>query len=265
MKQTEVDVVSRRTLCQAVWQVEVSTPQGVIDFQPGQFFLAAGPAYFRRPIWPCRMGDTGFEFLAAPGASTFDAWLSSRAPGDRLNILGPIGNGFPRPQKGEHWLLVAETATAAGPLLPLLLEAVQVNAEIVLITGASMADRLFPRNQLPPAVELQVATLDGSHGARGRVIDLVPAFLSWSDHIAAVGSITLYRSLKTVTASTPGTGRKTWALLWETPFVCGVGVCHTCAVSGVKGEPLACREGPVFHLADLSLDIPGIGVESVDD
>ena len=257
MRQIDGSVVSRHTLCQAVWQVQVSLPEEMRDFHPGQLLLAAGPAYLRRPVWPCRLGETDFDFLTAPGSSTFDAWLTSLAPGDSLHLLGPIGNGFPMPQKRERWLFIAETAVAVGPLLPLLNRAVLANADILLLTGASFAARLFPSNQLPLAVELQVATLDGSKGIRGRVIDLVPSFLSWSDHVVAVGSRSLYRALQMATESTPGIGSETWVLLWDASFVCGVGVCHTCAVTGASGETLACREGPVFRLADLSLESYG--------
>ena len=277
VRQTEVHVADRRALCQAVWRVRVSEahpgPEAVagrgfqapFPFEAGQFFLVGGPGYLRRPVWPCRPAPDGFEFLVTTGVSDFDAWLVSRAPGDTLSLVGPLGRGYPSPQKGERWLLLAESAACVGPLLSLLECVVAVDAEVVLLTGASGAARLFPRGLLPPAVELRVTTLDGSQGVRGRVLDALPAIIDWPDHVAAVGSVQMYRGLKEVAATAPGPKRTAWVLLHESPIVCGVGACRTCCVDLEHGRALVCRDGPVFDLSALILDENRVDGEAVDD
>jgi dihydroorotate dehydrogenase electron transfer subunit len=43
------------------------------------------------------------------------------------------------------------------------------------------------------------------------------------------------------------------SVLLTPPMPCGTGACQACAVQTRRGWKLACREGPLFPLAELSL------------
>jgi dihydroorotate dehydrogenase electron transfer subunit len=259
MKQVHATVVERRTLCPAVWQIRVTTPALTKTGRPGQFYLVAGPGYLRHPLFPACLtaGELAFLVKADPDPSV--AWLAARAPGDELDLIGPFGRGFGAPASGQHLLLVAETTLDVGPLLPLMASAVADGASaITLLTAATRAAGVFPPRELPPAVELRVATADGSLGQRGDVTTLLPDALPWADRVCAAGSRGLYRSLQTAVAGLrPGlpTAGFVQVLLADVPLVCGVGACLACAVQGGRGPRLACVEGPVFDLSDLAEEL----------
>ena len=259
MKQTQATVVERRTLCPALWQIRVTTPDLAKTGCPGQFYLAAGPGYLRHPLFPARLAAGEFSFLVKADPDPFVAWLASRAPGDALDLVGPLGHGFDAPAPGQRLLLVAETALDVGPLLPLVDSAMADGASaITLLTAATRAAGVFPLRELPPAVELRVATADGSLGRRGDVTMLLPDALPWADRVCAVGSRGLYRGLQTAVAGLrPGLSPGGFAqvLLTDVPLICGVGACLACDVQGEREHRLACVEGPVFDLSDLAEEL----------
>ena len=263
MKQARATVVERRTLCPALWQIRVATPDPAKTGRPGQFYLAAGPGYLRRPLYPARLAAGELAFLVRADPDPFTAWLAARAPGDELDLIGPFGHGFDAPASGERLLLVAETTLDVGPLLPLADAAVTDGASaITLLTAATRAAGVFPPRELPSAVELRVATADGSLGQRGDVTTLLSDTLPWADRVCAAGSRGLYRSLyrnlQTASAglrhglSVRGLAQ---VLLADVPLVCGVGACLACAVQGERDPRLACVEGPVFDLSDMAEEL----------
>jgi dihydroorotate dehydrogenase electron transfer subunit len=259
MKQTRATVVERRTLGPALWQIRVTTPDPAKTGSPGQFYLAAGPGYLRHPLFPARLAAGELAFLVKADPDLFAAWLAARAPGDELDLIGPFGHGFDAPTSGQRLLLVAETTLDVGPLLSLVDSAVADGASaITLLTATTRAAGVFPLRELPPAVELRVATADGSLGQRGDVTSLLADTLAWADRICAAGSRGLYRSLQTAVAGLrPGLpkGGFVQVLLADVPLVCGVGACLACAVQGKRGPHLACLDGPVFDLSDLAEEL----------
>ena len=261
MRQIQATVAERRTFGPALWEISLHAPAGS-GFRPGQFFLVAGPSYLRRALFPARCAPDGLSVLVKAAADPFIAWLASRMPGDPLDLIGPFGRGFVIPRRDERWLLVAETAADVGPLRQQIELAIAAGAEVALLTGATHTAAVFPVAELPPALELRVATADGSRGVRGSVTALLSDALPWADHVAAVGTRSLYRALQREAQTTRPTltGESLQVLVTDVPLVCGVGACLACAVHGEHGERgvhLVCREGPVFDLdAGLACEIP---------
>ena len=224
--------------------------------RPGQFFLAAGPGYLRRPLFPARCEAGSLAFFVKAGPDAFVAWLAGRAAGDRLDLIGPLGRGFDLPRRGGHVLLVAETAVGVGPLLALAESALACSAEVVLATGATHAAAVFPAQQLPAAVELQVATADGSLGRRGDVAGLLPQLVAWADRVCAVGSPALYRALQQA-SQPPRSAGSVQILLTDIALACGVGACLACTVETAAGLRQVCTDGPVFGVDDVLPAPPG--------
>jgi dihydroorotate dehydrogenase electron transfer subunit len=259
MKHVQAIVSERRALGPALWEIWCAAP-GLSDFQPGQFFLLAGPTYLRRALFAARCDAESLSFLVKGAPDPFTAWLVSRAPGDTLDLLGPSGRGFAPPRRGARWLLVAETAADVGPLWRQLDLALAAGAEVILLTGATHAAAIFPPGALPVAVEVRVATVDGSWGKHGSVAGLLSDALPWADRVGASGSRALYRALqREVQAVRPGlTGDSVEVLLADVPLVCGLGACLACAIHSERRVHLACQDGLVFDLSTcLAFEEPG--------
>ena len=101
------------------------------------------------------------------------AWLSARQLGDELDVIGPLGRGFPLVDHTRNLLLISDSQTL-DPLLGQMNLAVQAGKSVTLALGGSRTGTLFPVDRLPSAVEVQFATLDGSMGHRGPVSELLP-------------------------------------------------------------------------------------------
>jgi dihydroorotate dehydrogenase electron transfer subunit len=194
-----------------------------------------------------------------PGAATFSIlyhvagrgsdWLSRRRPGDRVDTLGPLGTHF-RIESGNRHLLMIGGGIGMGPLVALAAATNPDDADCVLINGARAAAGLLPGEFLPAAAELQIATDDGSAGAHGTAVDLLPEWYDWADQIFACGPGAMLQALDS--ALRLQTGRKSVQFALEARMACGLGVCHSCVVTTRKGPKRVCTEGPVFDRQDLT-------------
>ncbi len=256
MIQTQATLIKKESIAPAWWCFTLSAPALSPRPQPGQFLLcrcAAGPGatpYLRRPLFPAQIEANQLSFLIRPSPDPGLAWLTARKIGDTLNLIGPLGRGFPLAPNLRHLLLVSDSP-AIGPLLGYMTQALAANRSVTLALGGSRAAALYPVSKLPPAVEYQAATLDGSLGHRGPVTNLLPPLLRWADAVCAVGSPALYQSLKQQTETVrlrlePGF---LFGLQSHKPLLCGVGACLACSVDTQTGLKLACLDGPVFDLA----------------
>ena len=73
---------------------------------------------------------------------------------------------------------------------------------VTLALESKRSAKLYPISQLPPAVEVQLATHDGATGHHGPIKDLLPNLVRWADRAYAVGSTNLYHTLSTITKET---------------------------------------------------------------
>jgi dihydroorotate dehydrogenase electron transfer subunit len=194
--------------------------------------------------------------LLRPDPDSGLAWLSARQPGDTLDVIGPLGIGFPLPKGTRHLLLVSDTQDIA-PLLGQMERALAAGLAVTLALGASRTSRLYPVAALPSAVEFQAATLDGSLGHRGPVTDLLPDLLRWADLACTAGSPALYRTLRRQMEQVRLRAEADFLYGLHTAswLACGVGACMSCQVNTDTGSRLACVDGPVFDLAKLTVEL----------
>ncbi|MBN1993156.1 MAG: hypothetical protein JW953_10665 [Anaerolineae bacterium] len=253
MIQTQVAIVAKETVAPAWWRLILSAPDLAPHLLPGQFLLLRCAdrftCYLRRPIFPAALDDEQLTLLLRPVSDPGLAWLLARQAGDKLDVIGPLGRGFPLPQTMRNLLLVSD-GQAIAPLLGQMRRAIEAGIAVTLALGASRASTLYPVSALPPVVEFQAATLDGSLGHRGSVADLLPNLLVWADLVCAVGSPHLYRSLQRKAKQTRlgAAANYLFGLIKPYSLLCGAGVCLSCTLQTNTGPQLSCVDGPVFDL-----------------
>jgi len=256
--QTEVIVVAKETITPACWQLTLAAPGLSARLMPGQFLLLRCAdrftCYLRRPIFPAPVGPDHLTLLLQPDPDPGLAWLLTRQPGDRLDVIGPLGSGFPLPDKTRNLLLVSDAQNIA-PLLGQMHRAITTGVAVTLALGASRAADLYPVSSLPAEVEFQVATRDGSLGHRGVITDLLPNLLAWADLVGAVGSTNLYHALQDQAdkARFGVVSGFMYGLINQPYLACGVGACLSCAITAPTGLKLTCVDGPVFDITQLDL------------
>jgi dihydroorotate dehydrogenase electron transfer subunit len=204
-------------------------------------------------------------------------WMSRMRPGDHIDMLGPLGQGFQVDTRSRHLLLIAGGLGIADVRL-LADEALREGRQVVLLYGCRDASEVYPSSLLPDEVEYVVATDDGSVGHRGFVTDLVREYEAWADQAFACGPLPMLRALVAVAAGRKGRlgvatlGRKRGAgkpvrpgspearrkaflqVAMEQNMGCAVGACLGCVVWGVDGPQRVCREGPVFASDEIDWD-----------
>lgn len=256
MIQTQGTIIDKETIAPAWWRLKVAAPDLTPRLQSGQFLLLRcgddSTCYLRRPIFPAPIDAEKFSLLLRPAPDPGLAWLLAQQPHSHLDLIGPLGVGFPPPDNLRNLLLVGDTPLI-GPLLGQMEQALQAGLAVTLTLGSRRAADLYPRAALPPAVEFQAATMDGSLGYHGMVIDLLPELLGWADAVCAVGSPGLYQALKTQAEQVRLRAERgyLYGLLTAYPLACGVGACLGCTIETNAGLKQVCVDGPVFDLTTL--------------
>ena len=191
-------------------------------------------------------GTVEFVF-AVHGKGT--AWLATRRPQDKVDIVGPLGKPFRLPTAPVTATLVGG-GYGSAPLLPLAVALRERGCRVDFVLGAGSADRLFGQLDAKRiATTIAVTTDDGSMGERGRVSDVLPQVLerTGSDVVYACGPMAMLRSVSEQ-ASARGIPAQ---VAVEEAMACGIGVCMTCVLpvvgdDGVTRMLRSCVEGPVF-------------------
>ena len=223
------------------------------EARPGQFisvYSQDGSRLLPRPISICEADpDEGrlriVYRIAGKGTDEFSKYVS----GDPIDIMGPLGNGFP--QEGENVFLIG-----GGIGVPPMLEmAKQLNCEKQIILGYR-DENLFLRDEFEAYGEVFVATEDGSVGTKGNVMDAVAANGLEADIIYACGPMPMLRAIRqyAIEHDIPA------YISLEERMACGVGACLGCvcktthkdAHSHVNNARI-CTDGPVFEAREVEI------------
>ena len=206
-------------------------------------------------------------------------WMSRLKVGDRVHILGPLGNRFTLPTQDQQAILVGG-GVGIPPMLYLAERLADRSA--VAFCGALRRDLLpltiregvrgagdsAPREDIVEFARHGVASVittdDGSYGFRGFVTQALEQYLDSRDS-EAVKPI-LYTCgpepmMKRVADIAQARGIECQIAV-ERAMACGMGTCQSCCIK-VRRPPaaasggrdwvyrLACTDGPVFRGADL--------------
>ena len=185
---------------------------------PGQFFMLEAPGrVLPRPMSLCvaPRGELGFLFEPiGPGTRA----LAELGPGDKLAVLGPLGNGFRLDV--ERPLLVGGGIGIAP--LPYLSEALRSPPALLGFRSDHHAEAAGLVSNADVVVEPTLVTDALPHGY----------------DVLACGPEPMLEALADVA---PGA-----QLAWEAPMACGYGACYGCVVERGGRYKRLCVEGPVL-------------------
>lgn len=250
-------VIANERLSDSLWWIELATPQIADRARPGQFVHICGgeqDPLLRRPYSLSRIdareGAVAILFHVVGRGSR---WLSELRPGDPVDTLGPLGSSFSPPDECRHLLLIGG-GIGLGPLIAQA--ASEADRSCVILNGARSQAGLTPAAKLPTHAEAYYATDDGSFGARGSVVELLPDWYQWSDAVLACGPNAMLQACASRIDALDPTPRRfrnrpvQFAL--EARMACGLGVCYSCVVTTRSGLKRVCTEGPVFEARELT-------------
>jgi dihydroorotate dehydrogenase electron transfer subunit len=279
VKLLDAELLATREFLPGQWLQAYHAPWLAVGAHAGQFVHVRTPDYsglvLRRPFslntFDRTTGEVTIHFRVT-GKGT--EWLAHMRPGERSEMLGPLGRGFEVNPRSRHLLLIAGGLGMAG-VRSLADEALAAGKRVALLFGATSAAEVYPSSLLPDEVEYVVATDDGSLGHHGRVTELVPQYEAWADQAFACGPEPMLAALAKLAAGrdarlgvaslgrkggtraaapgSPQARRKAWLQVsMEQNMGCAVGACLGCVVIGVHGPQRVCREGPVFASEEIA-------------
>jgi len=256
----EAEVVSQQEIGRGYWRLTLRAPGIARSARPGQFvhlrLPGLDPAYLlRRPFSLHKVaGETIAILYKVIGVGT--KAMVRLEPKSRLNVMGPLGNGFPPVPSGVTPLLIGGGYGSA----PLFFLAERSGTRgIVFLGGRSQEDLLGGSDFETLGWEVQTATEDGTAGKRGLVTDLLTEWLE-----AHPGDPTEWYAcgpdgmLKAVALLAERKGVRAWLSL-DRRMGCGAGVCLACVVR-VRRSPAegggwkwarVCQDGPVFESREV--------------
>lgn len=179
---------------------------------------------------------------------TGTAWLSQRSAGDLVDVLGPLGTGFPLPEPNSR-VLVVGGGVGIPPLYQLVRELdSSITTEIIL--GFRNHFDCFWIENFEEYGQVTVCTEDGSRGIKGFVTSALGEENKWN-YLYSCGPKPMLRALKD---SFAGENIKGYVSL-EEHMACGVGACAgcTCLTSDGQSTRRVCKDGPVFPWEEVAL------------
>lgn len=212
---------------------------------PGQFVnILLDGLYLRRPISvnDC-MGNDLTLIYKVVGKGTEQ--MSRMTPGETLDVLTGLGNGYDVTLAGDRPLLVGG-GVGVPPLYMLAKQLRAAGKDVTVILGFNTADEVFYADEFAAlGCHTRVTTVDGTQGTRGFVTDAM-ADLDYT-YFYTCGPEPM---LKAVYRATTTSGQ----FSFEERMGCGFGACMGCSCKTVTGNKRICKEGPVLVKEDILWD-----------
>lgn len=221
----------------------------------GQFVnvLVGGDAgvMLRRPISVCNVDYNKNElWLLVKDLGRGSHELCRKRPGDKLDILYPLGNGFSEPPAKSAQILLAGGGVGIAPLLYWGKVLRQKGYNPTFLLGGRSADDLPLLDEFMNWGELLATTDDGSLGSEG-IITFHARFTEHWDMIYCCGPMPM---MKAVASSALKRGIACEVSL-ENKMACGLGACLCCVEDTDEGNLCTCTSGPVFNIKRLKWQI----------
>ena len=281
-------VVDQNALGSGIYDLTLKTKNIAKAAKAGQFVSVYSndrSKLLPRPISLCgidRDEDTIRLVYRVTGENTGTEEFSKLVMGDRIRILGPLGNGF-TVEPGKKAFLIGG-GIGVPPMLQL---AKDINSGVVQTTGAVDTntqekgqteekqinghgkkicdmniimgyrdENTFLLDEFKEQADSFVATEDGSVGTKGNVIDAIKENGLEADLIYACGPMPMLRALKAYAMEHD----MECYVSMEERMACGIGACLACvcktkdkdAHSNVNNKRI-CKEGPVFNAKEVEL------------
>ena len=243
-------IIRQEEIANGIFSTWLKTEQIAEKAKPGQFislYCHDGSRMLPRPISICEIDkkDKALRIVyrvAGKGTEEF----SRMSTGDSIDIVGPLGKGFPLKEKKAFLI-------GGGIGIPPMVElAKQLNCEKQMVLG--YRDTMFLQEAFKGLGSMYVATEDGSYGTEGNVLDAIRENGLEAEIIYACGPTPMLKAVKEYAMVN---GIECWLSL-EEKMACGIGACLACVCKSKEKDShthvnnkRVCKEGPVFRAEEV--------------
>jgi dihydroorotate dehydrogenase electron transfer subunit len=268
-------VISNRNISGKYYEMELRCPELTVEIKPGQFFMLrvreGYDPYLRRPFSVYRVNHrkgisvTGLLYKVVGQGTQI---MSEIERGEKVDIMGPLGNGFEIPSRMKTALLVAG-GIGLPPVL-FLAEAMRRRfkgrEEIIFFYGGQSQVDIVDLDRIQKSsTEVKICTEDGSMGSRMLVTEPLEEYLQSGAKTKTERESTMIfacgpKGMLKAVASIAKRYDVPCQMSLESYMACGFGACLGCVVrvrskehDGVAHERV-CKEGPIFDAERIMWD-----------
>lgn len=256
IRQEKMTVIAQQEIATNIFELTLQG-QLVQDMTPGQFVHVKVSNTFepllRRPISIANVDKEKNEFTMiyrAEGRGT--KFLATNREGEMVDVLGPLGNGFPveAAKPGQTALLVGG-GIGVPPLHELSKQLNARGVKTIHVLGFQSEDVCFYENEFNALGETYYATVDGTKGTKGFVTTVFDEVKPVFDVFYSCGPLPMLRALEGYYPEKEG------YLSFEERMACGIGACFACVCDTTdnieKDYVKVCSDGPVFPKGVVAL------------
>jgi dihydroorotate dehydrogenase electron transfer subunit len=242
--------------------IKLSLNREIPEMLPGQFLQV-------------RVDDSPSTFLRRPCSVHFidkesnELWLliqlvgdgtrrlAQLKPGDSINLIYPLGNGFTLPkdiftsEDTNKKLLLVGGGVGVAPLLHLGAHLFSLNYQPVFLLGARSKKDLLQIDEFRKFGTVYLTTEDGSCGEKGFVTNHSILESGDFDYLYICGPKPMMIAVAKYARQHSISGE----VSLENEMACGIGVCLCCTEKTVYGNLRVCTEGPVMNINTLTWQI----------
>ena len=231
--------------------IKLTDDQQLPEMLPGQFVevrVDGSPnTFLRRPIsinFVDREKNELWLLIATVGDGTRE--LAKLHPGDLLNCILPLGNGFCA-EGGPSVPLLIGGGVGVAPLLYLGAELAKNAIAPTFLLGARTKNDLLLLDEFKKYGRVVITTEDGSEGEKGFVTNHSLLQQERFDHIFTCGPTPMMKAV----ARYAKQADIDCEVSLENLMACGLGACLCCVEKTVDGNLCVCKDGPVFNINQL--------------
>ena len=300
-KEVRAKILLHRKISSDSFRLQLACPEIARSARPGQFLMLRinelQDPFLRRPfgfsrIFPPREKkrkptDEGGVEICYQIVGRGTQLMAQLPEGGRLDLLGPLGNGF-WAEEGCSRVILVGGGIGVPPLLAWAQELRRAeagkkklpkspgaSAEVVFLIGAKNKEKVLGAGECRRwGIEAQVATEDGGLGTQGMVTDLLEKELMTGRHSSTAIYACGPNPMLARVAQVADQFDLPCQVLLESRMACGVGACLGCTVkyrgelseqegrerdsarspqepnSAAEGEERATREGAIPEISE---------------
>ena len=244
MKQSIFTIQENTPLTRDVMKMVLSGDTSAIT-APGQFVnIQLEGKFLRRPISVCDYDEESLTIIyKVVGKGT--AQMQAMTPGQTLDILTGLGNGYDLSCAGDAPLLIGG-GVGVPPMYNLAKQLIAAGKEVTVILGFNTQSEIFYEEAFKAlGCAVTVTTVDGSYGTKGFVTGALPESYT---HFYTCGPEPM---LKAVHKATTTSGQ----MSFEERMGCGFGACMGCSCKTLTGYKRICKEGPVMRKEEIAWNV----------
>ena len=241
MKQTIFEIKENTALTSNVYKMVLCGDTSDVTAS-GQFVnIKLEGLFLRRPISVCDCEDGVLTIIyKVVGKGTEQ--MSNMKPGEKLDVLTGLGNGYDLEKSGDTPLLLGG-GVGVPPMYMLAKKLIGQGKKVSVILGFNKKDEIFYEEEFKAlGASVTVCTADGSYGVKGFVTDAMKN--TDYSYFYTCGPEPM---LKAVYSASETSGQ----FSFEERMGCGFGACMGCSCKTVTGYKRICKDGPVLEKEEI--------------